>query len=95
MACPVCQQQFSEAYITIHAADCELHVDSDRNTGRLLPTSSSKLRQTTLTHEPLSINTQRKKVIESDSDAEEVACSAIFDGGGGGILTDTILDHLY
>ena len=76
--CPVCQQLFSEAYISIHAADCELHIDSDSSTSRI-PTkasslSSSKLRQTTLTHKPLSTNAQRKRVIESDSDPEEV-CS--------------------
>lgn len=75
--CPVCQQLFSEAYITIHAADCELHVDTD-NTDTVLPTvaSSSKLRQTTLTHKPLTTtaNTQRKRIIESDTDPEEVTC---------------------
>lgn len=76
--CPVCQQLFSAEYIAIHAADCELHVDSDNNTGRPLPTSSlssSKLRQTTLTHKPLSTITQRKKIFESDSDPEEVTFS--------------------
>ena len=77
VTCPVCQQQFSEAYIAIHAANCELHVDTSENTGRPPPSmslssSTSKLRQTTLTHKPLSTTTQRRKVIESDSDAEEV-----------------------
>ena len=75
--CPVCQQLFSEAYIAVHAADCELHVDSETNDGggRIQPrasTSSSKLRQTTLTHKISSTSTQRKKIIESDSDPEEV-----------------------
>ena len=71
--CPVCQQQFGEAYVAIHAANCELHVDN-KSTGRLPSTSSStsKLRQTTLTHKPMSTTTQRRKVIDSGSEAEEV-----------------------
>lgn len=82
LTCPVCQQQFGEAYIALHAANCELHVDSNKNTGRLLPSmssssSTSKLWQTTLTHKPLSTTTQRRRVIESDSDAEEVRIHTI------------------
>jgi len=74
--CPVCQQQFSKTYITIHAADCELHVDSgDDKTTRHLPATSSRLRQTTLTHTPLSTRTHRNKIFESDSDREEVSIS--------------------
>ena len=74
--CPVCQQLFSEAYIAVHAADCELHVDSETNDGggRIQPraSTSSKPRQTTLTHKISSTSTQQKKIIESDSDPEEV-----------------------
>lgn len=74
VTCPVCQQLFSETYIAIHAANCELHVDNDsNNTGRsLLSASSSKLRQTTLTHKPLNTHAQYKKAVESDSDPELV-----------------------
>jgi len=76
--CPVCQQLFSETYIAIHAANCELHVDKTAiNTGSSLSVaaaapSSSRLHQTTLTHKRVNTYTQRKRALESDSDAEVV-----------------------
>ena len=77
--CPVCQQLFSKEYIAIHAADCELHVDSESDDGggrillRASLSSSSKLRQTTLTHKLSSSNTLLKNIIESESDDVEVS----------------------
>jgi len=75
--CPVCQQLFSEAYIAIHVAYCELYVDKATiNTGSSLSVaaapSSSRLCQTTLTHKPVNTYAQRKRALESDSDSEVV-----------------------